>query len=879
MKRRILLLFGIAGVVHFGINAQTITSAQNEREVFLMNDHYQASSLLQEKAGTVIWGTGGSVGAADGEFQNAFTNTGTQGGYSPTTWTALTVYESSGATTPGNAYWVQSMTGMSQGAYWGVETAIASPTQANGVALFDSDFLDNAGTQGAFGTGTSPTAHRGELISPTIDLTGYADSALAVNFFCKWRNYSTSIWVSLSIDDGATWTDVDINTLLPAGVNAVNEGWVSAVFPSVTLGATNLTQCRIRFIFDGDYYYTMVDDVSISVAPEQDLTIAIAVPGGNTLTEAYEQIQVTNNRYFPISQLSTQNFIYGANVKNFGYQHVMPLDSATLTVNIQKDISGNWTTVHTDVLNIDTVLSGSNGTQFTDTLSSFNWAEVGDFRTVYSVFTTKDNNSLNDTVMHHFTITPNNYISKVTLDTNANPARTRPIFPGGTDFQLFEYGSMFFFPTAGTAGLLMDSLSFTYYVPTGYTGSSSMTLLASIYEWVDGDGDGVLDALGAELTPIGVAVPTLNGLGTTVAEGTYASATTGNFIDPGTGSAMTPLQDNKYYFVTLQINPNLFGGPSTFTSTTSIWLGASEEKNYALNAPNGGANGAYFQPSPVKVVDGTGTGDWNWVGYGADMVPSFGIHLSGACTAPVAMYSASNNELEVSFSNTSTADTSATYSWDFGDGNTSTQQNPVYAYSQPGTYNVCLTVADQCSSVNSCQSITVSCAVPTAIFTDSVSNMNVSFSNSSSLSTSSSGANYLWDFGNGFLANVENPSYTYSAPGTYTICLTVSDQCGLDSACTNVTVTDVGTGIHKNWQGDLKLYPVPVKETLNISGIPFNESYTVKLINNLGQVVITQAYNGTNNVVIDVHDITPGVYQVVITSATTSGARPVVIIK
>ena len=46
--------------------------------------------------------------------------------------------------------------------------------------------------------------------------------------------------------------------------------------------------------------------------------------------------------------------------------------------------------------------------------------------------------------------------------------------------------------------------------------------------------------------------------------------------------------------------------------------------------------------------------------------------------------------LTIEFTNTSTG--AVSYSWTFGNGSTSTLQNPVYTYTQPGTYTVVLTV-------------------------------------------------------------------------------------------------------------------------------------------------------------------------------------------
>lgn len=64
-----------------------------------------------------------------------------------------------------------------------------------------------------------------------------------------------------------------------------------------------------------------------------------------------------------------------------------------------------------------------------------------------------------------------------------------------------------------------------------------------------------------------------------------------------------------------------------------------------------------------------------------------------------------SNQLDYTFTNTSTNATS--YLWDFGDGTTSTLQNPVHTYALEGNYTVTLTVNNSCGSNLSTQSITV----------------------------------------------------------------------------------------------------------------------------------------------------------------------------
>jgi PKD repeat protein len=80
---------------------------------------------------------------------------------------------------------------------------------------------------------------------------------------------------------------------------------------------------------------------------------------------------------------------------------------------------------------------------------------------------------------------------------------------------------------------------------------------------------------------------------------------------------------------------------------------------------------------------------------------SLTIIVSG--TAPVASFTYTSNQLDFIFTNTSTGATS--YLWDFGDGNTSTLQNPNHSYTASGLYIVTLTVTSNCGTNNVIQSV------------------------------------------------------------------------------------------------------------------------------------------------------------------------------
>jgi PKD repeat protein len=88
----------------------------------------------------------------------------------------------------------------------------------------------------------------------------------------------------------------------------------------------------------------------------------------------------------------------------------------------------------------------------------------------------------------------------------------------------------------------------------------------------------------------------------------------------------------------------------------------------------------------------------------AQTVVSFNISVP-AGPVPTFAFNAGGNTF--TFINSSTGTGVVLSSWDFGDGGTSTAQNPTHTYAVDGTYNVCLTVTDgnNCTAT-SCQTLT-----------------------------------------------------------------------------------------------------------------------------------------------------------------------------
>lgn len=141
--------------------------------------------------------------------------------------------------------------------------------------------------------------------------------------------------------------------------------------------------------------------------------------------------------------------------------------------------------------------------------------------------------------------------------------------------------------------------------------------------------------------------------------------------------------------------------------------------------------------------------------------------------------------LTVQFTNTST--NAVSYSWFFGNGNTSVLTNPANVYSAPGTYTVKLIAYGINNTVDSVilyNYINVA-ANPVANFALTSANSSCLDGNSFSFSnTSSNAVSYLWDFGDGNTSTLVNPTHSYSMQGSFTVKLLATNSSG----CTDLKI-------------------------------------------------------------------------------------------
>jgi len=147
------------------------------------------------------------------------------------------------------------------------------------------------------------------------------------------------------------------------------------------------------------------------------------------------------------------------------------------------------------------------------------------------------------------------------------------------------------------------------------------------------------------------------------------------------------------------------------------------------------------------------------------------------------------NELITFTDNSSDIDgTIISWHWDFGDGNSSTNQTSNHSYAHGGNYQVNLTVTDDDNDSSwTTQIITIANQDPIADFevispVNATTDDNITFIDNS---TDQDGTivNWTWDFGDGMISYDQHPTRSYADNGTYTISLMVTD----DLNSTNVT--------------------------------------------------------------------------------------------
>lgn len=241
-----------------------------------------------------------------------------------------------------------------------------------------------------------------------------------------------------------------------------------------------------------------------------------------------------------------------------------------------------------------------------------------------------------------------------------------------------------------------------------------------------------------------------------------------------------------------------------------------------------------------------------------------------------AKFDLEQEECSFSFANTSTAFVGTnvvSWEWTFGDGYSSTEENPTHVYAQSGNFEVCLTVTafngKECCVSTYCQDVSIDrtcgdepCDIEHAfnwsIIEDCVLKVEGIVN-----STNRNIIAWMYDFGDGTSGSGQNTTHSYNTNGTYVVCLTVigsvstgSDgqaECCVFTYCEEVTidcagddsddfadgrVETVGSNITSaEDNSSFKVYPNPTAGNISMElNIPISQKMQIRIIDYTGKV-------------------------------------------
>lgn len=430
-----------------------------------------------------------------------------------------------------------------------------------------------------------------------------------------------------------------------------------------------------------------------------------------------------------------------------------------------------------------------------------------------------------------------------------------------------------------------------------FTSTSTGTVAGTTYQWNYGDG-----------SPLG---------GGPTSSHTYTANGTYNVKLFANNNFSVNCMDSTIIPVTVS---NL---PCGLTASFTYTLGANGLVNVSSTSTGTTAGTVYsWQFNPSSYVSGN-PASFTYTNNGVYTVTLMAINNSVTCTSwqtqtlsitnisvtPCNLVAGFNHTVgaggNVAFANSSTGtNLNSTYYWNFGDGLTSTSQNPSHTYASAGAYNVLLLVNNQ--SNPACIDTVMQSVNVTGIACVANSNFSLSPATPSLVWNATPSFPYnvvaaTWNWGDNSSSNMLYASHTYSASGTYSICLSVTVSCGGSSQ------TCVNQFIFKSMQSaqmiqvnvvQPALTPTAIKDSeidaINWSVFPNpnngkfevkmdgagNETVKIKVYSLIGQMVYeTETVNDNTAKSIDLDKVSNGIYFIKVSSNNKEFTKKVVVNK
>ncbi len=468
-----------------------------------------------------------------------------------------------------------------QGAYVAGGGLMASPTMCTGAAYFDSDYYDNGGTPGNFGNGPCATVQVGELISPPIDISQYNVAGVSLVFYQATRQFQSNYIIGWSTDGGVTWDSTFINQDVP-----LNSAHITEMVRVPLPGAAGASDLRIKFRYEGNYYYWMIDDVYIVEQEANNMQV----------NDFYA---IPQNAQFPQGELDPIYFL--ADIENVG---AADQTNVILNVSIVNDDTGM------EVFSADNFYGDVPANQLVENIPFDDVfipdVDKGSYTGTYTISAdAPDFDESNNTQTFHFVVSDSTYAKET--------GATRIVFPAASNWDdgephTWAYGNCFYV-TDGD-GKFMSSMSF------GIGNAAQVPdrdLLLTVYKWVDADGNGEADP--DERTRVALGLYTIQG-----DENPEDLVTV---YVPGFPDDEMPLmlENNTYYIAMVEY---------VTEDQQDFALSASEEYNYLAMAFLTGPD-ILNQPryaAMLGIDQNLSEEPYSSVGFGFDIVPVVRMNVS-----------------------------------------------------------------------------------------------------------------------------------------------------------------------------------------------------------------------------------------------------------
>lgn len=424
-------------------------------------------------------------------------------------WTSNTLSCNNGAAPDTFKLWRWSATGDVRGACG--TSYIYSPTRCNGAAVLESDFADSNGEEcGTTGVGPCPSPHAAELVSPRMDVSSSTSTEdLILRYYQATREFDATYLVAWTIDGGVTWDTTEVNTDLDETAPVPS---IQRVTLTGTQGADSL---RVKFIFDGDYYYWAVDDVQIVELANNNLSV-------NPF------FAVAQNYATPLAHVEPIAFL--SDIENVGAKAQTNVE-LNASVFYRATTTAQYTPVFSADKSYGTVPAGAivENLPFDTTYTP---DKIGQYAIQYFISSDSTDADEENDVQQSFFVVTQNLFSK-------DAAPTTAIRPGDGNWDANEprswaWGNYYYVPKS--AGNYVQSVSFGFSTTAPVAGREA---LITLYEWEDTNQDEQADP--DERIPVAFATYTFTG--------TETPANLVTIPFPGAGEEPAKLKDSTAYLI------------------------------------------------------------------------------------------------------------------------------------------------------------------------------------------------------------------------------------------------------------------------------------------------------------------------------------------